>query len=120
MKWSGHALIPHGIDFVPELVEHARARHAGHAANFATANVWHWQPERTYDFVRTSLEYLPEPDWPEYLRRVARAVAPGGRLVVSHYRNRGEPDVEVGPVLAAAGFAVKGRTSADGVSIAWT
>lgn len=45
IAWSaerGIALTPHGIDFVPELVELARVRLAEHAANFAVANAFDW------------------------------------------------------------------------------
>lgn len=47
------AIEPHGIDFVPELVELARKR-LSHVdrGNFHAANVWDWSPPRQYDFVR--------------------------------------------------------------------
>jgi 2-polyprenyl-3-methyl-5-hydroxy-6-metoxy-1,4-benzoquinol methylase len=115
----GFALRPHGIDFVPELVELARQRHPGHRAAFAVANAFDWVPERRYDFVRTNLEYVPRADRTELVRRQHAAVAPGGRLIVCHYRNAGDEPVHPGEVAARAGFAVAGATEAPGVEVVW-
>ena len=49
-------------------------------------------------------------------RRVRRAVAPGGRLIVCHYRNADEPVVDVEGVLGE----VEGAARAPGVRVAWT
>ena len=38
----GLVVVPHGIDFVAELVELARRRHEAHARNFEVANAWTW------------------------------------------------------------------------------
>jgi len=115
--WSHHALEPHGIDFVPELIELARTRHPPFASNFAVANAWDWEPPREYDFVRTNLEYVPEADWPEYVRRMAR---PARRLILCHYAGAGEPPVDAAGVLSRCGYAVAGTTAAPEVSVAWT
>ena len=118
----GLALRPHGVDFVPELVELARARHPAHADSFEVANAWDWQPRRRYDFVRLSLEIVPAADRAELVRRVlARAVAPGGRLIVCHYADAagGEVLLDVAAWLRECGFAAAGRAAAPGVSLAW-
>jgi len=115
-EWSPYELTPHGIDFVAELIPYARARHPGFEPNFHVANVWDWEPSRRYTHVRTNLEYIPEPDWPEYLRRVASW---GDRLIVCHYRNANEPVVEVAEVARRCGFDVAGTTQAPGVRAAW-
>ena len=115
--WTPHALVPHGIDFVQELIEYARARHPGFEANFAVANVWEWEPARAYDYVRTNLEYVPPEDWPEYLRRVAR---PARRLIVCHYVNADEQLVDCAELLDRCGYDVAGESDAPGVSLAWT
>jgi ubiquinone/menaquinone biosynthesis C-methylase UbiE len=116
-SWTPHALVPHGIDFVPELIDHARARHPGFEANFRVGNVWDWDPDREYDYVRTNLEYVPADDWPEYLRRVAR---PARRLIVCHYVNPDEELMDCAELLARNGFPVAGVSAAPGVSVAWT
>jgi 2-polyprenyl-3-methyl-5-hydroxy-6-metoxy-1,4-benzoquinol methylase len=115
----GFALRPHGIDFVPELVELARRRHPEQRASFAVANAFDWQPARTYDFVRTNLEYVPRADRAEFVRRQHAAVAPGGRLIVCHYRNSGDPPGDPRAVAIDAGFCVSGTTEAPGVEVAW-
>jgi hypothetical protein len=63
--WAGESsfvIQPHGIDFVPELVELTRQRFPGREDCFEVANAFYWQPRRRYDFVRTSLEYVPYPN----------------------------------------------------------
>ena len=116
----GHAIVPHGIDFVPELIELARRRHPAHAASFEVANAFHWQPRRRYDFVRLGLEIVPADDRTELVRRVfARALAPRGRLIVCHYPDRGETLLDVAAFLEREGQRVVGRSSAPNVDLAW-
>jgi SAM-dependent methyltransferase len=115
----GFTLRPHGIDFVPELIQLAQRRHPAHRASFAVANGYDWQPPRTYDFVRTNLEYVPQRDRVELVRRQHRAVARGGRLIVCHYGNAGEAPEEPARVLVAAGYAVAGALNEDGIEVAW-
>jgi 2-polyprenyl-3-methyl-5-hydroxy-6-metoxy-1,4-benzoquinol methylase len=122
IAWVGErglTLRPHGIDFVPELVELARQRHPAHAGSFAVANAFDWRPSRSYDFVRTNLEYVPRADRVELVRRQHAFVSPGGRLIVCHYRNAGDELLDPSAVLAAAGFAAAGRREAPGVGMAW-
>ena len=115
---EGFLLRPHGLDLVPELVELARQRFPGREDCFAVANAFYWTHKRQYDFVRTNLEYVPESDWIPFLRCQYAAVAPGGRLIVGHYRNPDERWVDVAAVVERAGFAVSGRADAP-ISIAW-
>ncbi len=118
---KGIAIRPHGIDFVPRLVELARARHLAHAGSFEVANAFSWQPRRRYDFVRLSIECVQERDRAEFVRRLLeRAVAAEGRLIVCHYPGASEPLVDVASFLAALGYTVAGRASAPNVSLAWT
>jgi SAM-dependent methyltransferase len=116
---EGFLLRPHGIDFVPELVDLARRRFAGAHQSFEVANAFYWSPRRQYDFVRTNLEYVPEPDWIPFVQRQHGVVAPGGRLILCHYRNTDEREVDVGAVVEEAGFVVVGRAGAPGVSVGW-
>jgi 2-polyprenyl-3-methyl-5-hydroxy-6-metoxy-1,4-benzoquinol methylase len=116
---AGFVLRPHGLDFVPELIELARRRFPRQAACFTAANAFYWAPPRQYDFVRTNLEYVPRADWTEFIRRQYAAVAPGGRLIVAHYHNADEEPLDPGPAIDRAGYSVNGRTSAPGVSVAW-
>jgi 2-polyprenyl-3-methyl-5-hydroxy-6-metoxy-1,4-benzoquinol methylase len=116
---EGFSIRPHGIDVVPELIELARQRFPRNRDSFHVANAFHWSPKRRYDFVRTNLEYVPEPDWVVFVQRQYDAVSPGGRLILCHYRNAEEPYVDVPNVAERAGCPVTGRTEAPGVAIAW-
>jgi len=105
---AGFTLRPHGLDFVPELVELARNKFPDHRESFIFANAFYWAPARQYDFVRTNLEYVPQPDWIEFIHRQYAAVAPGGRLIVCYYRDAGKPHVDPGNIVEQAGYAVVG------------
>ena len=117
---AGFTLRPHGLDFVPELIELARDRFPDHRDSFMVANAFDWIPLRQYDFVRTNLEYVPEQDRVEFVRRQHAAVAPGGRLIVCHYGGPDEPVIDPAPVVEKAGYVVGGRTEAPGVAAVWT
>jgi SAM-dependent methyltransferase len=116
---AGFAIRPHGLDFVEELVDLAVRRFPNARECFIVANAFYWEPVRQYDFVRTNLEYVPRSDWAEFIRRQHRAVAPGGRLILCHYRNADEPYVPLTPLVEAAGLAVTGGVDAPGVASVW-
>jgi len=116
---AGLSIRPHGIDFVPELIELARQRFPGQRDSFDVGNAFYWSPRRTYDFVRTNLEYVPQSDWMTFVRHQYAAVAPGGRLILCHYRNANESYVDVGMVAEQAGYVIAGRAEAPGVAVAW-
>jgi 2-polyprenyl-3-methyl-5-hydroxy-6-metoxy-1,4-benzoquinol methylase len=115
---GGVRLRPHGIDFVPELIELARERLSQYAGSFEVANAFYWAPSRQFDFVRTNLEYVQPRDWPAFIARQYSAVAEGGRLIVCHYREV-EDAVDVGALLSGLGYEVSGHTEAPGVRVAW-
>jgi SAM-dependent methyltransferase len=123
VRWAeeqDHELRPHGIDFVPELIDLARDRFPGREEEFEVANAFYWRPHRRYVFVRTSVEYVPVADRVAFARRQHDlAVAPGGRFILCHYRNTGEEPVDPGEVLECAGLRPVGRTEAPGVLVAW-
>jgi 2-polyprenyl-3-methyl-5-hydroxy-6-metoxy-1,4-benzoquinol methylase len=115
----GFSLRPHGIDFVPELIELSRRRFPQHAGSFEVANAFYWTPRRQYDFVRMNLEYVQPRDWPEYIARHYSAVAAGGRLIVCQYRNESDARVDVCGLLGGLGYAVVGHAEVPGKSFAW-
>lgn len=116
---SGFTIRPHGLDFVPELIELARRRLARFEPTFELANAFYWQPARRYDYVRTNLEYVQRADWAEFLARQLTTVAAGGRLIVCHYRNETDPFVDVPALLAGLGYNVSGHAEVPGKSVAW-
>ena len=112
----GIAIEPHGIDLVPDLVELARQRLPLYARNFAAANAFTWRASRRYDYVHLLLESAPPSRHLEYISRLLRsAVAPRGRLIVSHYgsRSKSESPIDVARYLSEFGFDVTGEAAAS-------
>ena len=97
----------------------AQQRFPDHRNSFTVGNAFLWTPARQYDFVRTNLEYVPSTDWSEFIHRQYAAVAPGGRLIVCHYRNADDPYIDPGSIVEGAGYSVAGSTEAPGVAAAW-
>lgn len=56
---AGYMLWPHGLDFVPDLVELAQQRFSNYRDSFTVGNAFYWTPVRQYDYLRTNLEYVP-------------------------------------------------------------
>ena len=114
VEWGreeGRGITPHGLDAGRRLVELARRRLPGHAANIHVGNVWDWRAPRTYDYVYVLADCVPSAFLPELVRRVrTRTVAPGGRLILGAYgsRSRGLPPLDVGGFLADLGSSVVG------------
>ena len=110
----GVTLIPHGVDAGPRLIAAARRRLPAFAGNFHVANGWDWRPDRRFRYVYTLWDCVPPDLLGEYARRLlARAVEPGGRLIVGAYgsRRRDEPPLPIGDVLESHGLAVAGRAT---------
>jgi 2-polyprenyl-3-methyl-5-hydroxy-6-metoxy-1,4-benzoquinol methylase len=122
IAWAREELLvlqPHGIDFVPELIDLARRRFPAHPDSFIVGNAFLWSPDRQYDFVRTNLEYVPLHDWDAFVRHQHAMVKPGGRLILCHYRSHDEPYVDPAAVAERAGFSVAGTFDIPGTAIAW-
>jgi 2-polyprenyl-3-methyl-5-hydroxy-6-metoxy-1,4-benzoquinol methylase len=109
----GHQIRPHGIDFIPELVDLARRRHPGAPPDgFEVANAFYWMPKRRYDWVRTELVYVLPADRAAFARHIYDlALAPGGRLIAWHYRGRQDSPIDQAPSLGSLGFEVNGSRS---------
>jgi len=92
MEWGGEKgidITPFGIDISSRLVERAKARFPRHRHNFSVGNSLTWKPDRTFDYVRTELDYVPEALVGEYLLRLFNeVVASGGTLIVTSYGSR--------------------------------
>lgn len=59
-------------------------------------NTWDWSPPRTFDYVSTTLDYVPDELWEAFIHRLLeRFVQPGGRLLINEYlgRNTGVPEI---------------------------
>ena len=123
VSWAGEvgfAIRPHGLDFVPELIELARGRFPRERDNFIVANAFYWSP--------IDNTILSGPIWNMGRARIGsswfgvrypcRRV--GRRLIVCHYRNRDESYVALTPIVEAAGFSAAGGVDAPGVAIVWS
>lgn len=114
IEWGterGIEINPHGIDFVPELVELARKRFPNHAGQFSVANAWEWSPGRRYRWVHTELGYVPTNQQATYLQRLLdEVVEPGGRLIVSSYgdQSAGKRPLDIELHLQMLGFRTAG------------
>ncbi len=114
VEWAagrGIELNPHGIDFVPQLVDLAQQRFPEHARQFTVANAWEWSPGRQYQWVHTELDYVPAAQQAAYLRRLLdEVVEPGGRLIVSSYGNQeaGKRPIDIELHLQMLGFRTAG------------
>ena len=64
----GYTITPHGLDFIPELVELARQRLPEYAGNMHVANAYSWAPPRRYRFVQLLLETTVPPADQQELR----------------------------------------------------
>jgi SAM-dependent methyltransferase len=86
VRWSaerGYRLEPYGLDISPELVGVAGQRLPQWEDRLYVGNAMDWEPTTRFDFVRTSLEYVPLSRQSDLVRRILeRVVAPGGRLII--------------------------------------
>jgi ubiquinone/menaquinone biosynthesis C-methylase UbiE len=86
--WT-RALLPLGreltaIDASPEMLSLARQKMGNAAVQFQQADLFQWQPRQQYDlvFFANWLSHVPPPRLDAFLGTVARAVRPGGSLVM--------------------------------------
>lgn len=117
----GYRITPHGVDFIPELVELARQRLPDFANNLHVGNAYCWEAPRRYRFVQLLLELAPPADQREFVARVLEEmVASPGRLIVPVYGlgDSATPDVAV-EALEGLGFEVAGATACVSASAAW-
>lgn len=107
----GIVVEPHGVDVAPELVERARVDHPSLADRFHVGDALTWvHPEGSrFDLVHMLYDVVPSERWGELTAHLlAEVVAPGGRLLVSHYG----PDLGARApeaIVTRLGYAVAGR-----------
>ncbi|HET9015304.1 MAG TPA: class I SAM-dependent methyltransferase [Thermomicrobiaceae bacterium] len=70
------------VDASTEMIAINRARVASDRVSYVAADLFAWEPARTYDLVFFGfwLSHVPPERLDEFLARVARATQPGGRL----------------------------------------
>jgi SAM-dependent methyltransferase len=129
MAWGrqrGRQITPHGLDQGEGLIQLARQRLPGFAANFHVGNAWDWRPRRRYHYAYTLCDCVPEEYLEEYVIRILhRIVAPGGRLILGAYGSRSKnlSPFDTADFLRSRGFAVTGASTGGDppmASFAWT
>jgi SAM-dependent methyltransferase len=70
------------VDGSPEMLELCRARVGGKRVEYVQADLFEWEPERTYDvcFFSFWLSHVPEERFENFWEKVKRALAPSGRV----------------------------------------
>ena len=78
----GHADTVTAVDASPEVIELARARLDDPRVSYVQADLFAWEPERTYDtcFFSFWLSHVPEAHFEGFWAKVRRALRLGGRL----------------------------------------
>ena len=109
----GVAVAPYGLDLAPGLVAQARSRLPEWADRIWVGNAVDWaHPEgMRFDFVHALLDCVPRArhrDLVDHLR--AHVVAPGGRLLLSHYVRPGTRDRTAAEIVAGLGYEAVGQS----------
>ena len=113
LRWTqerGLQVTPYGLDFSEKLVEVARQRLLHYADHMFVGNAWDWIPPQTFDYVNTTLDYVPEGLQEAFVHRLLNYyVRPDGRLLVSEYlgRNTERSEVKIDEQLRQWGFEVE-------------
>ncbi|MFC0006294.1 class I SAM-dependent methyltransferase [Micromonospora siamensis] len=116
VEWAaerGHRLDPYGVDLAPGLVALARRRLPHWADRFEVGNAIGWRPAdgRRFGYVHLLLDLVPPTRRAQLVRHARELVAPGGRLLVSHYQATGGTDLTAAEHLRWLGFRVHGSSA---------
>jgi len=117
VKWGQERhvrLTPYGVDFGCTLIALAKKRLPQYASHFWVANAGEWIPPRTFHYVYSVYDCVPEELLPEYIRRLlTRYVETGGTLIMGAYGSCSKQEAarDIATDIAAAGFRVAGASS---------
>lgn len=117
VEWAaerGTAIVPHGLDIGPGLVEAARVRLPEFAGNIHLGNAWDWVPPRRYRYVYMLHDCVPGSHLARMTARLLdEFVEPEGRVILGAYGSgsRGLPPFDIAEFLTAEGFEVAGTAS---------
>ena len=111
------------VDASPQMLDRNRAEVAADNVDYVLADIFEWQPDRTYDFVFFGffLSHVPPPLFEDFWGLVARCVGPSGRVgfVDEDHRARDFDDVrEVDGLPLARRVLADGRAF-DIIKIFW-
>lgn len=114
-------LTPYGVDCGPQLIALAKKRLPQYASHFWVANAWEWIPPRTFRYVYSLYDCVPQELLPTYIRRlVTRYVEQGGTLIMGAYGSDSKQEAarDITTDLAAAGLRVAGSSSRGALPVA--
>jgi SAM-dependent methyltransferase len=113
LRWTqarGLQIDPYGLDFSEKLVVLARQRLRPYADHIFLGNAWYWSPPQLFDYVSTTLYYVPDELREDFVHRLLeRYVRSGGWLLVSEYlgRNTPMPKMRIDEELRRWGFSLE-------------
>ena len=114
-------LTPYGVDFGAKLIALAKQRFPQYPSHFWVANAWEWSPPRTFRYVYSLYDCVPEELLPAYIRRLlTRYVERGGTLIMGAYGSGSKQEAarDIATDIAAAGFRVAGSSSRGALPVA--
>jgi 2-polyprenyl-3-methyl-5-hydroxy-6-metoxy-1,4-benzoquinol methylase len=103
-------IVPYGLDISEKLVMLARQRLPQYADHIFVGNAWDWQPPQTFDYVNTTLYYVPDELRETFVHRLLeRYVKSEGCLLIAEYlgRNTDGPEIRIDEELKLWGFSLK-------------
>ncbi len=121
LRWTqerGIQITPYGLDFSEKIIALAQARLPQYTSHLFVGNAWDWQPPITFDYVNTTLDYVPHELHETFINRLlARYLHTGGHLLVAEYLGKSvnplRLDLPVDQYLVQLGFAVESIYSAS-------
>ncbi len=103
-------VIPYGLDFSEMHAALARQRLPLYADNIFVGNAWDWLPPQSFDYVNSTLDYVPYELREAFVQRLLdHYVKQGGFLLIAEYSGRrtGVPEKRVSEELQQWGFSIK-------------
>lgn len=111
LRWTeehSFVIIPYGLDFSAQLLALAQKRLPQYADHLFLGNAWDWTPPQTFDYVNTTLDYVPAELREAFVHRLLECyVQPGGCLLIAEYvgRTTGVPTISIDEQLRQWGFS---------------
>jgi SAM-dependent methyltransferase len=121
LRWTqerGIQITPYGLDFSEKIIALAQARLPRYTSHLFVGNAWDWEPPVTFDYVNTTLDYVPHQLHEAFVNRLLkRYLHTGGHLLVAEYLGKSvKPlrlELPVDQYLGQLGFAVESARSAS-------
>ena len=114
-------LTPYGVDCGDQLIALATQHLPQYASHFWVANAWAWLPPRTFHYVYSLYDCVPEALLPAYIRRLlTRYVDTGGTLIMGAYGSYSKQEAarDIATDIAAAGLRVAGASARGALPVA--